>query len=69
VGFVFETRALGSGIKARPKTFKSDVLKEHKVLGALQSGPLKLGSNKFNIIINIQNMIICIINILIFYYN
>jgi hypothetical protein len=32
---------------------------------ALQSDSLKLGSDKFNIIINIKNMIICIINILI----
>ena len=33
---------------------------------ALQSDPLKLGLCKFNIIINIKNIIICIINIIFF---
>jgi hypothetical protein len=38
-----------------------------KLLGlVLQSGPLKLGSVKFNIIINIKNFIIYVINIIIF---
>ena len=35
-----------------------------RLLGqALQTDPLKLGSCKFNIIVNIKNIIICIINI------
>ena len=38
-----------------------------KLLGlVLQSGPLKLGSVEFNIIINIKNFIIYVINIIIF---
>jgi flagellar motor component MotA len=40
---------------------------DSRLLGqTLQSDPLKLGSCKFNIIINIKNIIICIKNIIIF---
>jgi len=58
---------LGSAVTANPRLLSLIFKKSPKLLGlALERYQLKLGSDKFNIIINIKNMIIFIRNILIF---
>jgi hypothetical protein len=65
LGPTFWLKSNGSSIAVRLKTLGSGIYEEPKVFGpsvaGLQLNTLKLGLDKFNIIINIKNIIIIII--------